>query len=52
MKTIRTDFIFEIEDFNEDEFREAFKKFLEDRNGELKLYSVDELKSYEELLGL
>lgn len=52
MKTIRTDFVFEIKEFDEDEFREAFKKFLEDRDGELKLYSVNELKSYEELLGL
>lgn len=45
MKKIRTDFIFEIEDLDEEEF-------LKNREGELKLYSVEELKSYEDVLGL
>jgi hypothetical protein len=52
METKRFDVIFESEKVEEKELIEAFKEFIKKWNGELKLYTLEDLKSYEELLGL
>ena len=52
MKIVRLDFAFKIDKFEEKDFLQKLKKFLEDNEASLELYSIEELKSVEELLEL
>ena len=52
MKTIRFDVAFEVEDCSEEEFLDSFKEFMELWQADIKLYKYEEIKSFEDLLGL
>ena len=52
MKTIRFDVAFEVEACEEQEFLDSFREFMELWEAETKLYTFEEIPSYEYLLGL